>query len=365
MSDTDLIIAARPRIKLGNADTTWPESAVLQVSVRETDEGVATLELDLLNWRAERDDQAAGFAFEDEAELRLGAEIEVLTSLDSDTSVSVFKGTVSALEALFSDAEPPRLLVLAEDKTAALRLKRRSVRYEAMTASDVLRQIAADHALNVQIDRDFGASMDWLQLGETDLAFVRRLCTTHGKRIRLDANTWRVEDGAQVGDGAPTLTLDVRGDLINTRVLADLAHQCTSVRITGFDLLNGESIDETATSISTLPTSASGGRSGPALLQQTLGERQEPLSHRAGWSAQEARAMAQQALDDRARRFMRLRSTALLKPHLRCGVLLDLTSAGPRFSQRFVVSKVEHRFDAALGFRTDFEAFGAYFGHPE
>jgi phage protein D len=233
-----------------------------------------------------------------------------------------------------------------------------------MTASDVLRQIASDNGLSVHIDNDFGASLDWLQLGETDLAFVRRLCVTHGKRLRLTPTALEVEDGAQGGSSAPTLTLDVMGNLINTRVLADLAHQRTGVRIMGFDLHAGGAIDETASRISTFPAQGAGGRSGPEMLEQAIGARVEPLSHSASWSASEARALAQQALDDRARCFLRLRSTALGEPRLHCGVTVDLSGAGPRFSQRFVVSRVEHRFDLALGFRTEFEAFGAYLGQP-
>ena len=60
-------------------------------------------------------------------------------------------------------------------------------------------------------------------------------------------------------------------------------------RVTGFDLHSGQAIDETASQMALLPGN---GRSGPELLRQTLGERVEPLSHRAGWTATEARALA-------------------------------------------------------------------------
>lgn len=364
MPDTTLLASTRPRIRLGGSTPNWPDGAVQQLAVRETDEGLATLELDLLNWRAEGRNGSAGYAFEDEADLRLGADIEVQASLGGSEVETVFKGRVQAFEGVYSDGEPPRLIVLAEDRTAALRLKRKSARFASMKASDVVRQIASDHGLSAQIDRDFGANLDWLQLGETDLAFVRRLCLTHGKRIRLTPDALVIEDGAQAGGSAPTLSLQVYTDLLNVRVLADLAYQRTGVRVSGFDLHSGEAIDETVTQPSTLPQAGSGGRSGPELLRQALGEQTEPLSHRAGWSSAEARALAQQALDDRARRFARLRATALNQPRLHCGVMVDLTGAGPRFSQRFVVSRVEHRFDLSLGYRTEFEAFGAYLGQP-
>jgi phage protein D len=361
MPSSDVIYSSRPIVKIGGSEPEWAANALLQLSVVETDDGMASLELDLLNWKAERSGVPVGFAFEDEADLRFGVDIEVLAPSSANQNESIFKGRVLALEGVFSEAEPPRLVVLAEDKTAALRLQRRSARYQNMSAADVVRQIAAEHNLSPDIDREFGVNLDWLQVGETDLAFVRRLCVTHGKRIRLTSTALVIEDGAQAGASAPVLTLNCGADLINTRVLADLAHQRTAVRVTGFDLHAGQLIDETASSMSTLPGS---GRDGPELLRQALTSYTEPLSHRAGWTSSEARALAQQALDDRARRFLRLRSTALGEPRLHSGVTVDLNGAGPRFSQRFVVSRVEHRFDLALGFRTEFEAFGAHLGQP-
>jgi uncharacterized protein len=329
----------------------------------ETDTGLASLELELLNWRAESDDGTAGYAFEDESDLRLGTEIEVLSTVDDDAaSRSLFKGRVMALEAVFSDSAAPRLVVLAEDRCAALRLARRSERFEACSAGEVVRRMATRHGLTAEIDSDFGPTLDWLQLGETDLAFLRRLCSLHGKRLRLAGQRLVVEDGTQASEGELPLGLSLRADLHSVRALADLAHQRTSVRVTGFDLRSGEAFDETASQASPLPGA---GRSGPEILQQALGEQVEPLSHHAGWSAAEARALAQQALDDRARRFVRLRATAIRHPaRLRCGLAVDLTQLGPRFSQRYIVSRVEHRFDLALGLRAEFEAYGAHLGHP-
>jgi uncharacterized protein len=225
----------------------------------------------------------------------------------------------------------------------------------------VVQRIASDHGLTARISGSFGATTDWLQLGETDLGFLRRLCAQHGRRLRLDDRTLDVEDGLQASSGTQPLRLDSRADLHDARVLADLAHQCTAVSVTGFDIGSGQVINETASQPSAMPGS---GRSGPQLLRQAFGDRTEPLHHRPGWTPAEARALAQQALDDRARRFLRLRAVALGQPSLRCGLELDISGLGPRFSGHYVVARVEHRFDRALGFRSEFEAFGAFLGNP-
>lgn len=359
----DLVIATRPQIKLDGKVAAWPAGALLQMSVTQTDAGMATLELELLNWRAESADAGPGFAFEDERDLKLGTEIEVLATVDDEaTQGRLFQGRVHALEAVFPEAAAPRLVVLAEDRCAALRLARRSERHPNCSAGEVVRRLASRHGLTPQVDRDFGATRDWLQLGETDLAFVRRLCSLHGKRITLSGTTLAVDDTAQASEGEAPLTLDLRADLHSVRVLADLAHQRSSVRVTGFDLQAGQAIDQTASQPSPLPGS---GRTGPEMLVQASGEQAEPLSHAASLSDAEARALAQQALDDRARRFLRVRGVALRHPaRLHCGLAVDLTGLGPRFSQRYTVSRVEHRFDLALGLRTEFEAYGAHLGMP-
>lgn len=359
----DLVIATRPQIKLDGQVAAWPAGALLQMVAIETEAGLASLELELLNWRAESDEGSVGYAFEDEGDLHLGTEIEVLATVDDEAATrTLFKGRVTALEAVFPAATAPRLVVMAEDRLAALRLSRRSERFEACSAAEVVRRVAGRHGLTPVIDRDFGPTADWLQLGETDLAWLRRLCSLHGRRLRLDGQRLVVEDGLQATEGEPPLALSLRADLHSVRALADLAHQRTGVRVTGFDLQSGQAVDETARQPSPLPGA---GRTGPELLRQALGEQLEPLSHHAGWSAAEARALAQQALDDRARRFVRLRGTAVHHPaRLRCGLAVDITQIGPRFSQRYIVSRVEHRFDLALGLRAEFEAFGAHLGHP-
>lgn len=352
-----LLVSLQPRVKVAGQLARFAANAVLQLSATESEAGLATLELQLLNWRTESDDGAAGYAFEDEADLALGSDIEVLVG--DDPGVRLFQGRVTALEGVFDDAGPPQLLVLAEDAAAALRLRRSSARHEGVSASDVVRRIAADHGLTAQVSGDFGPVTDWLQLGETDLGFVRRLCARHGRRLRLDGRTLAVDDGLQPDPDDPPLRLDHRADLKDARVLADLAHQCTAVRVTGFDIASGQKITETATTPSGLPGQ---GRSGPQVLRQTFGERIEPMHHHPGWTAAEAAALAQQALDDRARRFLRLRAVALDQPAMRCGADLEVTGLGPRFSGRYVVTRVDHRFDRALGFRSEFEAFGAFLG---
>jgi phage protein D len=353
----DRLTPARPLVRVRGQVVEWPYSAVQQLRVREDVEGLATLELTLENWGTQRDG-SADLLYEDERDLAFGTEIQV-GFFSGDDSVPVFSGRISALEAQFGLGGPPRLTVFAEDGMASLRLARRSRVFEDMSAGDVCARVAQDHGLTLAGDTGFGQTQDWAQVGETDLAFVRRLARRHDRALRLDGRDLHV--GRSVDAGAEPIALHIERDLASLRLLADLAHQCTGVRVTGFDVAAGEAFDEVATE----PGPAAGrGRRGPALRQETFGEREDLLSHLSARTAREASALVQAALDARAARWVVAQGKAIGQPRLRVGADVDLQGAGPRFSNVYAVTCCEHRFTLATGYETDFEAVCAFFGKP-
>jgi phage protein D len=353
----DHLVAARPVVRVRDQAVSWPYSTVQQLRVEETLDGLAVLEMTLANWGT-RDDGTADFLFEDEHELSLGADIAVAFQ-HADEAVTVFSGRISALEAEFGLAGAPRLTVCAEDRVADLRLRRRSAVYEAMSAGDVCSRLAQDHGLTLGGRTAFGSTQNWVQLGETDLAFMRRLVRRHDLALRLDDREIVVERGAETS--AQKIALHVERDLAGLRLRADLAHQCTGVRVTGFDVDSGEAFDRSASQ----PTSSSGsGRGGAQLLRSAFGERQELLSHLSARSAGEALALAQASLDARAGCFVTAHGKAIGQPQLRVGVDLELQGCGPRFSNVYGVTRCEHRFTLAGGYETSFDACCAWLGEP-
>jgi phage protein D len=330
---------------------------VQQLRTHEDIEGLGTLEITLENW-AERPDGYADLRFEDERELAFGAEIEVGFSSGSDRA-TVFAGRVSALEAQFGLHAPPRLTVMAENGLASLRSVRRSRAFAAISAGAVLARVLQDHALTLDGDTDFGEVQDWVQVGETDLAFIRRLARRHDRALRLQGQGLRVERAVEPAS-AP-LAMHAERDLISLRLVADLAHQCTGVRATGFDVDAGAAFDEVVTTAS---AAVGRGRDGSALRRLAFGAREELISHLPARTSREARALAQAAFDARAGRFVVAHGKAVGNPRLRVGADVEIQGAGVRFSNVYAVTQCEHRFSAATGYETVFEAICAYFGEP-
>src|SRR6266581_7298353 len=86
---------------------------------------------------------------------------------------TVFDGLISAIEVVFGDSEPPRVVVLAEDALMRLRMTRRMRSYTNVTDADIADAIANDHGLQSDTAVD-GPTYDVVQqLNQSDLAFLR------------------------------------------------------------------------------------------------------------------------------------------------------------------------------------------------
>jgi phage protein D len=351
------IYVARPEVRVsGRVDD---RIAVLLTAMRveESDEGLATLELRLNHW-AGFDDGTAGYAFVGGNAIELGAAIEVLAG-DSSSPVRIFKGHVSALELVCNYGQPPELVLLAEDKLAGARRLRRSKVHADKTPADLARAIAADHGLTPRIEGFASPQGTWAQLNESDLAFLRRVLGGLGAEVHVDGNDLHV---APAGDGGgSTVELALYGQLARARVLADLAHQATGVTVAGWNPTQGSAVSGEASGLT--HAGPGEGTSGAEALQQAFGTRSEHLGQPAVTSDDEARAYAEAAFDQRARRFVRAEGVAEGNPALRVGTRVRLTGLGPQFSNTYLVVLARHLFDMRQGYRTEFEAQCAYLGH--
>src|SRR5262249_46663519 len=140
--------------------------------------------------------------------------------------------------------------------------------YRRVSDADIVRTLASEHSLRAEVDVD-GPTYDVVQqLNQSDLAFLRT-------RLRaLRAELW-VADGVlhaaqRPGRTATSVTLVGGNHLLAAQVRADLAHQRTEVRVSGYDATRREVIDERAGE-DAVQAEIAGGRSGPAVLRDALG----------------------------------------------------------------------------------------------
>src|SRR5450432_982084 len=76
--------------------------------------------------------------------LDFGKAVSVSVGPD-DTQRTVFDGVMSALEVVYGDSEPPRVVAHAEDALMRLLMTRRMRTYNHVTDGDVVDQIATEH----------------------------------------------------------------------------------------------------------------------------------------------------------------------------------------------------------------------------
>jgi uncharacterized protein len=285
--------------------------------------------------------------------LDFGKELQVSIG-PTQVARTVFRGAMSAIEVAFREAHEPEVTVFAEDKLMNLRMTRRMKTWENMSDADIARDIASQHGLAGEVDAQ-GPSYDVVQQwNQSDLAFLR-------ERARLiQAEVWLDEDTLHFASrdkrNATELTLVQGNHIIALSARADLAHQRTKVKVSGYDARAREKIDEEAGE-DAIAAEISGGRSGPAVLQQAFGERVSYRVRDVPLNDAEARDFARAEMLRRARAFVTVQGVTRGSPDMTVGSVLRLERVGDPFEGGgYYVTRLCHTYDLSEGHRTRFEA---------
>ena len=266
----------------------------------------------------------------------------------------VFEGPLSAIEAVFREGREPEVQAFAEDRLMDLRMTRRMKTYESMSDADIARAIAGQHGLSAQVDAD-GPTYDRVQQwNQSDLAFLR-------ERARLiQAEVWVEDDSlhfaARASRNGTDLTLVQGNHLIALNTRADLAHQRTKVKVSGYDAQARDRIDEEAGE-DAIQAEVSGGRTGPAVLLRAFGERVSYRVREVPLTGGEARDFARAEMLRRARGFVTVQGVTRGSPDMIVGSRLRLERVGAPFEgDGYYVTHVCHTYDLQEGHRTRFQA---------
>lgn len=342
--------APRPVIKVdGQTNQSLGDLLLISLLIEETTLGLFRCEAHFLNWGVKGDQ--VDFQFFDLDLVDFGKEFAVEMGQPGATR-RIFAGRVMALEAHYPPQRPPEFTVLAEDRFQDLRMERRTRSFENVSDADVIRQIASQHGLTAQVDADGPTYRVLAQVNQSDLAFLRE------RVAAIDAELW-IEDRtlfakARQRREAGEIALTYGANLLEFSALADLAHQRTSVRVSGWDVSGKQAIDVEAGE-SVIASELNGGRSGSAVLGRALAARKERVALAVPMAQPEARAMAEARYRQRARRFLRGQGMADGNAQIRVGTTLDLHGLGKLFDGKYYVTLARHTFDLRDGYRTAFE----------
>lgn len=331
---------------------------LLRLEVEQTTEGLKTLVAHLAGTPPHPESDAPEL-YLDGSVVDFGRALDVALG-PSGAARTVFRGRVSALEAAFTEGGEPRVTLFAEDRLMELRATRRMRSYPRSSDADVAREVAAAHGLNSRVDAD-GPTYDVVQQwNQSDLAFLRERAAMIQAEVWVDGDALCFQSRtARAGTAIPL----VQGNqLLAVSLRADLAHQRTAVRVSGYDAAAREAIDEEEDGSAVL-AEATGGRTGPQVLRTAFGAR---VSHRVRdvpLAAAEARGWARAELLRRARGFVTATGTTNGTPEMVVGSRLELERVGRPFNGGgYYVTRVLHSWDREDGFRTRFEAERATVG---
>lgn len=270
------------------------------------------------------------------------------------SAFTVFTGWISAIEADFQEGAVPEVVIFAEDKLMKLRMTRRMKTYENVSDADIASAVAAEHGLTPSVDAD-GPTYDLVQQWNmSDLAFLRE------RARKIQAEVW-VEDETlnfkSRGKRTTTeLTLVQGNHLVSLRARADLAHQRTKIKVSGYDASQRDLIEEESGS-DEIQAEVSGGVTGPATLSRAFGERVSYRVREAPLKATEATDWARAEMLRRARSFVTVTATTRGSADMVVGSKLKLEGTGHPFEgSGYYVTRVCHTYDLQNGFRSHFEA---------
>jgi len=357
--DEVLFYAPLPRLEIDGEENAMAAELLSSMEMTESEGGLSSIELCFVN-AAQLEGREAAMPFETDANerLSLGAEIRVVAG-DTFDPQEIFQGKISGLELVLDGANPPRLIVLAEDALAAARLTRRTKLHEVSTLDDLVSAVARESGLQVVSAGLTQALTEEMQANETDLGFLRRVCSRFDVDFQIVGSELQISPRSAVDRGTKRYAF---GDTLTMfRGLADLNDQVSEVTLSGWDHAASQ-----AFSVTSGPGADAGpgqGRKGAEYLQEHFARRSEHVAEAAPADQAEAQAIADAMLAARQRRFVSVEGRVTGDPALRVGTVVEITGVGPRFENAYYVTHAQHRFHrAGDGYVTEFRAECAYFG---
>lgn len=354
MPDDAPISSARPVINVGGSDDASLRDGLLSLVVAEDTNGLYRCEATFGNWGAQG--SGVNFLYFDRKKLDFGKTFQIKIGADK-----IFDGRITAIEAQFPDHEGPRIVVLAEDRFQDLRMTRRTRTFADSSDADLFNRIANDHGLSPSVSVTGPKHKVLAQVNQSDLAFMRERARAVDAEVWMEASTLNVK--SRTGRDAGTRQLTYGGNLREFSVIADLAHQRTSVSVSGWDVAGKEAVKYEADD-SVVRGELGSDDSGATLLRSALGERKESVAHLVPFTYEEAQGRAEAYFRQVARRFVVGRGTAEADAKLKVGAYVEVKNVGPLFGGKYYLSEVRHLFDGAHGIRTFFTAERTGLGRP-
>ncbi|MET9544728.1 MULTISPECIES: VgrG-related protein [unclassified Streptomyces] len=310
---------------------------------------------------------AGGDILEKFPQIKVGAKAVLCPFTDGVRGKPMLTGEVTALE-VDSDGSGKSLVVRGYDPGHRLLRNRRVQGFPNMTASDIVRRVAALNSLKLgKIEATPTVYELATQPNITDWDFLSRLAQENDAHLSFDENGKLCFGKLTPAAGAPADTtpaaqnpyvLEFKHNALHSRVAVTAAGQVSTAEARGWDMRTKRPLSARAPAVSSKDIVAD---ITPAQLSRPFG-RAELTSTRTPYTTQAQVTHAAQALaDDAAGSFAELEVAVTGNPDLKPGQPVALKGAGFPFEGKYTATGVRHVFESGRQFMTWLTVSGRQF----
>ncbi len=286
---------------------------------------------------------------------KFGSEIQIQLGY-KDRFETVFTGLISSLTYHFEEDNFLDLEVEGYDYLFLMMKNKNFRSWNEMTISDVISDVIQDYPFkDREVERTNISFNQIRQENETDFIFLKKLSKKIGYEFFI------TEEGKFIFrhlglNLSPDLILSFGKELIFFKPTVDLTQVINEVVVKGWNPESKQEVIGKASSGDELFVESTGGK-GTAVVQESL---RIPVSHEIRIPVEkqeEAEELAKSILNELSLNYLKGNCTTVGLPDIKPGIVIELKGLGSKFSRKYYVEKVIHKF-GDNGFTTKMEVRG-------
>lgn len=329
---------------------------ILSVTYKDNVQEIDSFDITINNWDA----QTRAFKYSDSDLFDPGKHLELSMGYRGALR-TMLKGEITSLRPTFPASGGSTLTISGLNILQRFRTQQESRTYVQVTDKKIAEEIGS--RLHVQVDAadvSGGPTFEYLiQDNQFDIIFLMERARRAGCDIfveeRTEGSTTQTVLAFRPSTTvhSPTYRLTYGKSLIEFQPELTTANQVGKVTVRGWDAVNKEKIEYTATR-QELVTKGVGERGGQKAIDSSIEAKAEIIATKPVRSKAEAQTLAKQILEGIAKEMVKGTGSVAGLPDIRAGTVLEIDGLGDRFSGRYFVVSTTHSIGDG-GYTTQFE----------